>query len=128
LCAVGDTDQNIYSWRGANIKNMLNFERDFPGTVTILLEQNYRSTANILSVADAIITKNTARIDKTLRTEKHDGETVRCIVGLNESHEARLAVQANKRIINSGVPATEIAILFRTHFQSRALEEACLHA
>ncbi len=128
ICAVGDTDQNIYSWRGANIKNMLNFERDFPGTVTILLEQNYRSTKNILSVADAIITKNTARIDKTLRTEKHDGESVTVFVGLNESHEARLIASEIKDLINGGVPATEIAILFRTHFQSRALEEACLHA
>lgn len=126
ICAVGDTDQNIYSWRGANIKNMLNFERDFPGTVTILLEQNYRSTANILSVADAIITKNTARIEKTLRTEKHDGETIQVYVGLNEGHEASIVVNAIKELINSGVAATDIAILFRTHFQSRALEEACL--
>ena len=126
ICAVGDTDQNIYSWRGANIKNMLNFERDFPGTVTILLEQNYRSTANILSVADAIITKNTARIEKTLRTEKHDGETIQVYIGLNENHEATLVVQQIKSLINSGIAATEIAILFRTHFQSRALEEVCL--
>lgn len=128
ICAVGDTDQNIYSWRGANIKNMLNFERDFPGTVTILLEQNYRSTKNILSVADAIITKNTARIEKTLKTEKHDGDLVTCFVGLNESHEARLIAGEIKTLLSKGIPATEIAILFRTHFQSRALEEACLHA
>jgi DNA helicase-2/ATP-dependent DNA helicase PcrA len=128
ICAVGDTDQNIYSWRGANIKNMLNFERDFPGTVTILLEQNYRSTKNILSVADAIITKNTARIEKTLRTEKHDGDSITCFVGLNETHEARLITSEIKNLLTSGIPATEIAILFRTHFQSRALEEACLHA
>jgi DNA helicase-2/ATP-dependent DNA helicase PcrA len=128
ICAVGDTDQNIYSWRGANIKNMLNFERDFPGTVTILLEQNYRSTANILSVADAIITKNTARIEKTLHTEKPDGDSVTCFIGLNESHEARLIATEIKSLLLKGIPATEIAILFRTHFQSRALEEACLHA
>lgn len=128
VCAVGDTDQNIYSWRGANIKNMLNFERDFPGTVTILLEQNYRSTKNILSVADAIITKNTARIEKTLHTNKHDGEAVSVFIGLNETHEARLVASEIKSLISGGVPATEIAILFRTHFQSRALEEACLHA
>ncbi len=128
VCAVGDTDQNIYSWRGANIKNMLNFERDFPGTVTILLEQNYRSTKNILSVADAIITKNTARIEKTLHTEKHDGEAVSVFIGLNETHEARLVANEIKSLISGGVPATEVAILFRTHFQSRALEEACLHA
>lgn len=128
ICAVGDTDQNIYSWRGANIKNMLNFERDFPETTTILLEQNYRSTANILSVADSIITKNTARIEKTLRTEKPEGETISVLVGLNESHEARLIASEIKQLLTEGILATEIAILFRTHFQSRALEEACLHA
>lgn len=127
ICAVGDTDQNIYSWRGANIKNMLNFERDFPGTITIILEQNYRSTANILSVADAIITKNTARIAKTLRTDKSAGSTVKVYVGLNETGEATLVAQEIKKILNTGAPATDIAILFRTHFQSRALEEACLH-
>ncbi len=127
ICAVGDTDQNIYSWRGANIKNMMNFEKDFPGTLTIILEQNYRSTANILSVADAIITKNTARIDKKLRTEKADGETIGVYVGLNESQEANLVAGKIKELLQQDVPATEIAILFRTHFQSRALEEACLH-
>lgn len=127
ICAVGDTDQNIYSWRGANIKNMLNFERDFPGTVTILLEQNYRSTANILSAADAIITKNTARIEKTLRTEKSAGEPITLFIGLNESHEASLVATTIKQILQSGVPATELCILYRTHFQSRALEEVCLH-
>jgi DNA helicase-2/ATP-dependent DNA helicase PcrA len=128
ICAVGDTDQNIYSWRGANIKNMLNFERDFPGTITILLEQNYRSTANILSVADAIITKNTTRIEKTLRTEKSAGEPITICIGLNESHEASLIAHEIKTLLSKGIPATEISILYRTHFQSRALEEACLHA
>jgi DNA helicase-2/ATP-dependent DNA helicase PcrA len=128
ICAVGDTDQNIYSWRGANIKNMLNFERDFPGTATILLEQNYRSTANILSVADAIITKNTTRIEKMLRTEKPAGEPVTLFIGLNESHEASLIAHEIKTLLSSGIPATEISVLYRTHFQSRALEEACLHA
>jgi DNA helicase-2/ATP-dependent DNA helicase PcrA len=127
ICAVGDTDQNIYSWRGANIKNMLNFERDFPGTKVIILEQNYRSTANILSVADAIITKNTTRIEKTLRTEKSAGESVSVIVGLNENHEASAIGTEIKQMINNGTSPTDIAILFRTHFQSRALEEACLH-
>ncbi len=128
ICAVGDTDQNIYSWRGANIKNMLNFERDFSGTVTILLEQNYRSTKTILSAADAIIVKNSTRIEKTLRTEKPDGETISVFIGLNESHEARLIASEIKSLLDQEIPATEIAILFRTHFQSRALEEACLHA
>lgn len=126
ICAVGDTDQNIYSWRGANIKNMLNFEKDFPGTITITLEQNYRSSANILSVADAIITKNTARIEKTLRTEKPAGEKISVYVGLNESHEGNLIATEIKQILSEGISAHEIAILFRTHFQSRALEEACL--
>jgi DNA helicase-2/ATP-dependent DNA helicase PcrA len=127
ICAVGDTDQNIYSWRGANIKNMLNFERDFPGTAVILLEQNYRSTANILSVADAIITKNTTRIEKTLRTDKSAGEAIDVFIGLNESHEASAIAGEIKEIMNKGVSPNEIAILFRTHFQSRALEEACLN-
>ncbi len=126
ICAVGDTDQNIYSWRGANIKNMLNFEKDFPGTITIMLEQNYRSSGNILSVADAIITKNTARIEKTLRTEKSAGEKIAVYIGLNESHEGNLIAGEIKQILSHGVPANEIAILFRTHFQSRVLEESCL--
>ncbi len=127
ICAVGDTDQNIYSWRGANIKNMLNFERDFPGTTVILLEQNYRSTGNILAVADAIITKNTARIEKNLRTEKHDGEQIVVYVGLHENHEASIIAREIKELFKQGITATDIAILYRTHFQSRALEEACLH-
>lgn len=127
ICAVGDTDQNIYSWRGANIKNMLNFERDFPGTAVILLEQNYRSTANILSVADAIITKNTTRIEKTLRTDKSAGEAIDVFIGLNESHEASAIAGEIKEIMDKGVSPNEIAILFRTHFQSRVLEEACLN-
>lgn len=126
ICAVGDTDQNIYSWRGANIKNMLHFEKDFPGTITITLEQNYRSSANILSVADAIITKNTARIEKTLRTEKSAGEKISVFVGLNESHEGNVVANEIKELLSKGISANEIAILFRTHFQSRALEEACL--
>jgi DNA helicase II / ATP-dependent DNA helicase PcrA len=127
ICAVGDTDQNIYSWRGANIKNMMHFEKDFPGTITIVLEQNYRSTGNILSVADAIITKNTARIAKTLRTEKSDGESIGVYVGMNETQEANLVASHVQDLLQKNIPATEIAILFRTHFQSRALEEAFLH-
>ncbi|MEI8223918.1 MAG: UvrD-helicase domain-containing protein [bacterium] len=126
LCVVGDTDQNIYSWRGANLRNILNFEKDYPESQTILLEENYRSTQNILTAADEVIKKNTARIHKTLTTKQHDGEKISLFTGMNEADEAFHIARTAKKLIESGVAATEIAVLFRTNFQSRILEEAFL--
>ncbi len=126
ICVVGDTDQNIYSWRGANIKNMMSFETDFPEARIILLEQNYRSTKNILSAAGAIIAENKIRIEKTLYTDNHTGEPIDLFIGMNERDEAYFVADSIKKLINSGVSPSNIAILFRTHFQSRILEEQCL--
>ena len=127
LFVVGDGDQNIYSWRGADMKNILNFERDFPGAETIILEMNYRSTKNILAGAHAIISKNTERVEKTLVTENEQGEKVICYEGFSAHQEASwIATQAD-RYINEGTDPQDIAVLFRTNFQSRLLEEAFLH-
>lgn len=126
LCVVGDTDQNIYGWRGAKIKNMLHFEKDFPGTKSILLEQNYRSTGRILESANAIIEKNTVRVPKNLFTDKTKGDKILSYEAFDEKDEAVFVVRECKDLIASGVPAEEIAVLFRANFQSRVLEEAFL--
>lgn len=128
LCVVGDTDQNIYSWRGANLRNILNFEKDYPESQTILLEENYRSTKNILTAADEVIKKNTARIHKELRTVQGDGEKINLFCAMNEGDEARHIAGESKRMIASGTTPTDIAVLYRTNFQSRVLEEAFLRA
>jgi DNA helicase II / ATP-dependent DNA helicase PcrA len=126
ICVVGDIDQNIYSWRGASIKNMLNFEKDFPNAKVIKLEENYRSTKNILSAANQIIKKNKNRIDKNLFTSNKDGDKINIHNAIDEYDEARFMVQEAKNLISKGVPANEIAVLFRANFQSRVLEEVCL--
>jgi DNA helicase-2/ATP-dependent DNA helicase PcrA len=128
LCVVGDTDQNIYSWRGANLRNILNFEKDYPESHIILLEENYRSTKNILLAADEVIKKNTARIHKELRTKQGDGEKITLFTAMNEGDEARHIATTAQNLINQGNSATEIAVLYRTNFQSRILEEAFLRA
>jgi DNA helicase II / ATP-dependent DNA helicase PcrA len=127
ICVVGDIDQNIYSWRGASIKNMLNFEKDFPDTKIIKLEENYRSTKNILSVANQIIAKNKKRVEKNLYTSNPDGEKIYIYNAIDEYDEANFVVKEAKKLIEKGVPANEIAVLFRANFQSRVLEEVCLH-
>lgn len=124
LCVVGDTDQNIYSWRGAQIKNMLYFEKKYPETKTIFLEQNYRSTKNILAVANKIIEKNNFRIPKNLFTENEEGSKIGIFEARNETDEAHFIALKAKNLIEEGVNPNEIAVLFRANFQSRALEEA----
>lgn len=126
ICVVGDTDQNIYSWRGAEIKNMLTFEKKHADAHVILLEQNYRSTKMILAVANDIISKNKWRIDKKLFTENTEGEKVSVYEAFNEVDEAHFIAQRSKEIIEKGTSPDEIAVLFRANFQSRILEEAFL--
>jgi DNA helicase II / ATP-dependent DNA helicase PcrA len=127
ICVVGDTDQNIYSWRGADIEHLLGFEKVFPGAKVVLLEQNYRSTNTILTAANSVIEKNVRRRPKRLFTEKGIGEAIVLYSAQNEIDEAWfVAAQAQELIANS-LPASEIAVLYRENFQSRALEDAMLH-
>lgn len=126
ICVVGDTDQNIYSWRGAEIKNMLHFEKTYPEVKTIFLEENYRSTKNILSAANAIIEKNSYRIPKKLFTQNDSGEKISVYEGRSESDEALFIGIKCKELIEKGTLPDEIAVLYRANFQSRVLEESFL--
>jgi DNA helicase-2/ATP-dependent DNA helicase PcrA len=126
ICCVGDVDQSIYGWRGANIKNMLRFEKDYTGTHTILLEENYRSTQNILSAANEVIKKNTMRVEKNLFTKKGAGEKITIYESYDETGEAYFIAGKIKELLSDGVPPGEIAVLFRANYQSRAIEEAML--
>ena len=126
LCVVGDVDQSIYSWRGADYTIILNFQRDFKNTKLIKLEQNYRSTANILNVANSIIENNTERVDKVLYSNKGEGELIDYFEAQDESDEANFIISKIKQ--DSGGNYNQYAILYRTNSQSRALEEACMAA
>ncbi|KKQ04130.1 MAG: ATP-dependent DNA helicase PcrA [Parcubacteria group bacterium GW2011_GWA2_36_24] len=158
ICVVGDVDQNIYSWRGANLKNILNFEKDYPNAKVILLEENYRSTKNILEAANEVIKKNKWRPDKNLFTKNKTGEKIGIYEALDENDEADFVAtkileiwdkgadvpwrglsQADEprgsapRALGDSDPAratseklSQISILYRANFQSRALEEAML--
>lgn len=126
LCVVGDVDQSIYSWRGADYTIILNFQKDFKKTKLIKLEQNYRSTANILNVANAIIENNTERVDKVLYSNKGDGELIDYFEAQDEADEANFIASRIKQ--DSGGDYNRYAILYRTNSQSRALEEACMAA
>lgn len=123
LCVVGDVDQSIYSWRGADYKIILNFQRDFRNAKVIKLEQNYRSTSNILNAANNIIENNEQRIDKVLYSQKGEGEKIVYYEAQDESDEANYIVQTIKSKV---VDFNKVAILYRTNSQSRALEEACI--
>lgn len=126
ICVVGDVDQNIYSWRGADIKNILNFERDFAGSVMVMLEENYRSTQTILEVANHIIKKNKNRFEKNLFTKNGEGEKITVYPAFDENDEARFVAEKIHTLIGQGVDPREIAVLYRANFQSRALEEGML--
>ncbi|MFA6430611.1 MAG: UvrD-helicase domain-containing protein [Candidatus Paceibacterota bacterium] len=126
ICVVGDIDQSIYSWRGADIQNILSFEEDYPEAKVILLEQNYRSTQTILTVANAVIKKNKLRREKNLFTKNAEGDKVSFFKGINETEEARFIARKSKEIIEKGGSPREIAVLYRANFQSRILEEAFL--
>ncbi|MEX1028398.1 MAG: UvrD-helicase domain-containing protein [Candidatus Paceibacterota bacterium] len=126
ICVVGDVDQTIYSWRGAQIKNILTFEQDYPEAETVLLEENYRSTQVIIQAANQVIEKNQFRKDKRLFTQNTGGELIAVSGFRNESDEAAYVASEASKLIAAGVPAEEIAVLYRTNVQSRALEEAML--
>ena len=127
ICVVGDADQNIYSWRGANLKNILNFEKDYPNAKIVLLEENYRSTQNILEAANEVIKKNKYRPDKNLFTKNEKGEKISLYEALEENDESEFVANKVIEILDSGKCAPkEIAVLYRANFQSRVLEEAML--
>ena len=124
LCVVGDDDQSIYGWRGADIANILGFERHFPGAKIIKLEMNYRSTGHILSVANAIIAQNPNRFDKTLKPAAEEGQAVKVVAVEDEDEEAEQVAATALSLIAGGVAAKDIAVLYRSNVQSRPLELA----
>jgi DNA helicase-2/ATP-dependent DNA helicase PcrA len=124
LCVVGDDDQSIYKFRGADITNILNFEHDYPDAKIIKLEQNYRSTEHILGAASAVVKRNIGRKDKTLWTSRQGGEQILCYTAVDEKDEARFICRNIERFVDEGRALSEIAVLYRTNAQSRALEDA----
>ena len=124
LCVVGDDDQSIYGWRGADLRNILEFERDFPDCRVIKLEQNYRSTSNILDAANQVIAHNTGRKEKALWTDAGEGEKIRVYRALDERDEAAWVVRAIEGRMKRGARAGDFAVFYRTNAQSRVLEEA----
>lgn len=128
VMAVGDDDQSIYGWRGAKVENIQQFSRDFNEVEVVRLEQNYRSTATILSAANALIANNSSRLGKDLWTEGKSGEKIVVYSAFNELDEARFVSDRIRSAINEGRSADEIAILYRSNAQSRVLEEALLRA
>lgn len=127
ICVVGDDWQSIYSWRGADFTNILNFERDFPGATVVKLEKNYRSTKPILDAAHNVITKNLQRSDKKLITDRTDGQPVQVIHVASEMHEAEAVISRIKLAVDMRLRGyDEFVVLYRTNAQSRALEEAML--
>ena len=126
ICAVGDVDQNIYTWRNASIKNILHFEKDYKNSKLVVLEENYRSTKTILAVANRIIEKNKLRMERTLVTKNAAGEKVGVFEALTENHEAQFIVEKVKELQKNGAVLSEMAVLYRANFQSRVLEEAFL--
>ena len=123
ICVVGDDDQSIYSWRGAEVANILKFEKDFPGAAVIKLEQNYRSTPQILAAASGLINANSERLGKTLWTELPAGEKVRIVGIWDGPEEARRVGEAIERLESEGAPLDQVAILVRAQYQTREFED-----
>jgi ATP-dependent DNA helicase UvrD/PcrA len=123
---VGDDDQAIYGWRGAKVENVQRFLHDYPGAATLKLEQNYRSSANILSAANAVITHNPDRLGKQLWTEAGEGEPIDLYAAYNEIDEARFVIERIRQWVRDGGSHGEVAILYRSNAQSRAFEESLL--
>ena len=128
ICVVGDMDQSIYGWRGADFTNLLHFQRDYTEAKLVLLEENYRSTQTILSAANAVISKNKQRHDKTLFTKNKTGQKISLLASLDENAEAEFVANKTSQLMAEGVPASAMAVLYRANFQSRVLEEAFLRA
>lgn len=123
LTVVGDSDQSIYAFRGADIRNISEFERDFPGAKVVLLEQNYRSTQNILSAANAVIGNNFDRKDKKLWSDRGEGDKIIGFTGYSQHDEAQFVADEIEALHRTGMPYSEMAVFYRTNSQSRALEE-----
>src|SRR5690625_3799380 len=123
ICVVGDSDQSIYRWRGADITNILSFEQDYPATKTVFLEQNYRSTKSILEAANKVIERNTSRKPKNLWTENDRGKKINYYQGSTERDEALYVTEKIQELIVEGHSPSDIAILYRTNAQSRAIED-----
>ena len=126
ITCVGDDSQSIYSFRGANYSNILNFEKDYKDAKTILLEQNYRSTSNILDAANAVIKNNKMKKEKNLWTARGVGEKIKYYRSYNERDEAQYVIRKTKELVNNGVDYKDIAVLYRTNAQSRVIEEEML--
>ena len=126
LFVVGDPDQTIYTWRGANMRFLLDFDKEFPGTRTILMMQNYRSTPQILAAANALIAKNAARMKKDLVPTLPSGASVLCHYAENAEAEAKWILSEIRRLADAGVPLREVAVLYRAHYVTRSLEELFL--
>lgn len=127
VLVVGDDDQSIYSFRGADIRNILDFEKDFPGAKVVRLEENYRSTSVILGAANALISQNTRRKGKELWTAKEGGDLIKVFSGYDEADEARYVCNQIRDELNAGASCRDIAIFYRTNAQSRALEECLIN-
>ncbi|MDN4502177.1 DNA helicase II [Alteromonadaceae bacterium BrNp21-10] len=127
MIIVGDDDQSIYGWRGANVENIQHFLRDYSGATTVRLEQNYRSTATILKAANAVIDNNQGRLGKELWTEDSSGELISLYSGFNELDEGRFVIVQIKQYSEKGGALSDCAILYRNNAQSRVLEEALIH-
>ena len=128
VTAVGDDDQSIYGWRGAKVENILNFNKDFTNVKTVRLEQNYRSSKNILDAANAVIARNAERLGKNLWTDDSEGELISLYAAFNEQDEARFIAERLQSWANDGNSRSESAILYRSNAQSRVLEDALLRA
>ena len=126
ICVVGDDSQSIYGFRGANFKNILNFEKDYKDAKVILLEQNYRSTKNILNAANDVIRNNVMKKEKNLWTENEEGEKIKYYRALDEKDEASYVTREIRKLIDNGINPDEIVVLYRTNAQSRTIEESLL--
>jgi len=128
ICVVGDDDQGIYAWRGADIKNIQSFEQDFDKVTVIKLEQNYRSTKNVIKAAVCVIEQNNSRVNKVLWTDNGDGDLITVYQARDQEEEAEYVVDRIRNLEQQRIPLKNIAILYRTNYQSRAVEEALLRS
>jgi DNA helicase-2/ATP-dependent DNA helicase PcrA len=126
ICVVGDDDQGIYAWRGADIKNIQSFEKDFSNVTVVKLEQNYRSTKNVIAAATSVISQNFSRVSKELWTDHEDGECITVYQALDQEDEAQYIIDEIARMRRYKIKLSDIAVLYRTNYQSRAIEEAFL--